>query len=347
MAKTRTDVAAQSRTIIEDARKGIFSPLYLLMGDEPYYPDLVCQAIIDNCVDEFGKDFNEQICYGLDVTPEQVITAAREFPMMSDRRLIVVRDAQLMTGIEKLDVYCSNPLDTTVLVLLFRKAGLDRRKSLYKTLSKNAVVLDSPCLRDYEVAGWVSSFFASKGLNIDGNAAALMAESTGTDLGTIVAETDKICRNLPQGTRSVSVADVEKNVGVSKRFSVFELNKALSLHDAQSALRIAAYLGDSAKFAMPQAVSALFLQFNRILKYGALLSSVQRPSAEDKARALAGVPPFLYREYDTALRYYPPAKAAAVISLLCRYDYLGKGGDGGQATPGELLMELVAKILNI
>ncbi len=172
MAKTRTDVAAQSRTIIEDARKGIFSPLYLLMGDEPYYPDLVCQAIIDNCVDEFSKDFNEQICYGLDVTPEQVITAAREFPMMSDRRLIVVRDAQLMTGIEKLDVYCSNPLDTTVLVLLFRKAGLDRRKSLYKTLSKNAVVLDSPCLRDYEVAGWVSSFFASRGLNIDGNAAA-------------------------------------------------------------------------------------------------------------------------------------------------------------------------------
>lgn len=347
MAKTRTDIAALSRSIIEDARKGVFSPLYLLMGEEPYYPDLVCQAIVDNCIDEFGKDFNEQICYGLDVTPEQIVSAAREFPMMSDRRLIVVRDAQLMSGIEKLDVYCSNPLDTTVLVLLFRKAGLDKRKALYKTLSKNAVVLDSPCLKDYEIAGWISSYFDSRGLNIDSNAAAIMAESTGTDLGTIVAETDKICRNLPQGCKTVTVSDVEKNVGVSKRFSVFELNKALSVHDAPAALRIAAYLGDSAKFAMPQAVSALFLQFNRILKYGALLSSGAQPSAEAKARALAGVPPFLYREYDTAVRFYPPAKAIAVISLLCRYDYLGKGGDGGQVPPGELLRELVAKILTI
>lgn len=347
MAAPKADIGALSAQLVEEARSGVFRMVYALMGDEPYYPDLVCQAIVDNCIDEFGKDFNETICYGTDVTADRIVTEAREFPMMAERRLIVVKEAQLMKGIEDLAVYCSDPLDSTVLVLLFRKGGLDKRKALYKAIQKKGVALDSPALRDYEVPGWINSYYRSRGLAIEPQAAQLLAESAGTDLSTIVVETDKLLKNLQEGVRNVTVADIEKNVGISRQFSVFELTKALSFRNAPEALKIAAHMGSSAKFAMPMAVSALYTHFSRILKYAALLSRGGYPSPDDKARALAGVNPYFYKEYDTAVRNYPLPKAMAVMGLLCEYDYLGKGGDGGAATPDQLLMELVAKILAV
>ena len=346
MARQKEDIAAVARSLIEDARAGIFKPVYVLMGDEPFYPELVCQAIIDNCVDEFGKDFNETICYGADVTADQVVTAARRYPMMSDRQLVVVKEAQMLKGIEDIAIYCNEPLDSTVLVLLLRKASLDKRKALYKSAQKIGVVLDSPALRDYEMPAWITSYYMERGLQIEPEAAALLAESVGTELSTIAVETDKLLKNLPEGATSVSTADIEKNVGISRQFSIFELTKELSYKNAPKALKIAAHLGNAARFNMPQAVSALYMHFYRILKYGALLSRGGYPSAEDKAAALAGVNPYFYREYDTAVRNYPLPKAQAVISLLCEFDYLGKGGDGAATTPDQLLVELVAKILN-
>ena len=346
MARQKEDIAAISRALVEDARSGIFKPVYVLMGDEPYYPDLVCQAILDNCIDEFGKDFNETVCYGADVTAEQVVTAARRFPMMADRQLVVVKEAQMMKTLEDIAVYCNEPLESTVLVLLLHKASLDKRKSLYKSAQTVGVVLDSPALRDYEVPAWIGRYYAERGLQIDPSASNLLAESVGTDLSTIALETDKLLKNLPQGTVNVSVADIEKNVGISRQFSIFELTKELSFRNASKALSIAAHIGNAARFNMPQAVSALFMHFNRILKYGALLSRGGYPSQEDKASALAGVNPYFYKEYDTAVRNYPLPSAMAVMSLLCEYDYLGKGGDGGATTDSDLLVELVAKILN-
>lgn len=346
-AAQKTDIAAISRTLIDEARSGVFRPVYILMGDEPYYPDLVCQAIIDNCIDDFGKDFNETILYGADVTAERIITEAREFPMMSDRRLIVVREAQLLKDIESLAVYCNEPLDTTVLVLLMHKSGVDKRKALYKTVQKIGAVLDSPALRDYEMPRWIENYYASRGLKISPDAAQLLAESAGTELSTIVVETDKLLKNLPDGAVDVTVSDIEKNVGVSRQFSIFELTKALSFKDSRTALKIADHIGDAARFAMPMAVSALYTHFYRILKYSALVARGGYPTEEEKARALAGVNPYFYKEYDAAVRNYPMKKAMAVISLLCEYDYLGKGGDGGAATPSELLVELVLKILNL
>lgn len=346
MARQKEDIAAVARKLIEDARNGIFMPVYILMGDEPYYPDLVCQAILDNCVDEFGKDFNETVCYGADVTAEQVVTAARRFPMMADRQLVVVKEAQMMKTLEDIAVYCNEPLDSTVLVLLLHKATVDKRKSLYKSVQKIGVVLDSPALRDYEVPAWISSYYRERGLQIDPEAASLLAESVGTELSTIALETDKLLKNLPEGTASISVADIEKNVGISRQFSIFELTKELSYRHSSKALTIAAHLGTAARFNMPQAVSALYMHFYRILKYGALLARGGAPSQEEKATALAGVNPYFYREYDTAVRNYPLPRAMSVISLLCEYDYLGKGGDGGAATPDQLLVELTAKILN-
>lgn len=345
MAQKKQDTAALASKIIGDVRNGVFAPVYLLMGEESYYPDLVCDEIIKNALSDDERDFNQSILYGLDTNPIDVGSEARAYPMMSERRLVVVRELQSMKGYEQLSVYCEDPLDSTVLVLLMRGASADKRKSLYKNVSKNGVVLESPALRDYEVPGWITRYFSSRGLKISPDGAALFAESSGSDLARIVTETDKMLKNLPEGTVSVSVEDIEKNVGLSRQFSVFELTSALSYKDAPKALRIAANIALQPKFILLLVTAPLFTHFNRILKYEALLMSNPSPSPSEKT-AVLGVPPFFFREYDAAVRNYPLRKCLQAVSLLEEYDYRGKGGFGGEATQGDLLMELVSKLLN-
>lgn len=346
MAKSTVDIDSLCRKIVSDVKSGIFSPVYLLMGDEPYYVDMVCDAIIDNCIDESERDFNQIVCYGADVDPDAVISAARRYPMFAERQLVVVKEAQMMRNLEELAIYCQNPLESTVLVISLHGASADKRKSLYKTVSKIGVVVDSQAFRDYEMPKWIAKHYNSIGLQIAPDAAALLAEYAGTDLNKIAVETQKMLKNLPEGATSVTAADIEKNVGISRQFSIFELTKELSMKNSAKALRIAAYIGSAAKFAMPMAVSALYTHFYRILKYGACLMNDPRPSTEVKAKIL-GVNPYFFSEYDTAVRNYPVKKAMAVISLLKEYDYKGKGGDVGEATPAELMVELTSKILNI
>jgi DNA polymerase-3 subunit delta len=266
--------------------------------------------------------------------------------MFAERQLVVVKEAQMMKSLEEMAIYCQNPLESTVLVLAMHGASADKRKSLYKTVSKIGVVVDSPALRDYDMPRWISMYYQTKGLQIAPDAAALLAEYAGTDLNKIAIETQKMLKNLPEGTTQVSVSDIEKNVGISRQFSIFELTKELSYKNSAKALRIAAYIGTAAKFALPMATSALYTHFYRILKYGALLASDPRPGNDQKAKILA-VNPYFFQEYDTAVRNYPVKKAMAVIALLKEYDYKGKGGDVGEATPAELMVELTAKILNI
>ena len=345
--KTSVNVASQCRDLIGKIKAGEFSPIYLLMGDEPYYLDMVAGAVIENALDEFSRDFNETICYGADVDSDTVITAARRFPMMAERQLVVVKDAQAMRDLEKLSVYCENPLDSTILVLLMRGASADKRKALYKQCSKNGVVVESNPLRDYEMPGWISQYFSSRGLDISPDAAALLAEYAGTDMSKIVVETDKLLKNLPEGTSKVSSSDIERNVGISREYGVFELTKELSFKNGAKAIAIATRLGESPRFAMPMAVSAMYTHFSRILKYAALKEKSRYPDKTQVAAALQGVNPFFWKEYDVAVTNYPVRKAMAAISLLCEYDYKGKGGDAGEATAGELLVELTMKLLNL
>ena len=340
--KSYIETHKQVQSILEDVRSGIFKHVYLLMGEEPYYPDLVCDAIIANCLQDWEKDFNETICYGADVDADTVITAARRFPMMAERQLVVVKEAQQMKSLEELALYCQQPLDSTVLVILVHGASADKRKSLYKTVLKTGVVVESNALRDYELPQWIASYYEGRGLRIHPEAARLLAEQAGTDLGKIAVETDKMLKNLPEGIQEVSVADIEKNVGISRQFSVFELTKCLSYRQAPQALKIAAHIGEAPRFALPMVVAPLFTHFSRILKYHALLPT--RPSPADAAKVL-GVNPYFLKEYDAAVRNYRLDQCSAIISLLCDYDYKGKGGDAGEATPAGLFTELVTKIL--
>ncbi|MGM9748736.1 MAG: DNA polymerase III subunit delta [Candidatus Cryptobacteroides sp.] len=345
MAKGYADTDSLSREIIADARRGIFKPVYLLMGEEPYYVDLVCDAIIDNALDESERDFNQTVLYGGETNADTVITAARRYPMFAQRQLVVLKEAQSMKTLDTLSVYCENPLDSTVLVICLHGASADKRKSLYKTVSKKGVVLESNPVRDYEMARWITSYYSSRGLSIAPDAAALLAEYAGTDLTKISIETDKMLKNIAEGVKEIRVQDIERNVGISRQYSIFELTKELSERNAPKALKIASYLGASPKFAMPAAVSALFTHFYRILKYGALLSSVPNPGNDVKAKVL-GVNPYFFREYDRAVAAYPVKKCMGVIALLREYDYKSKGGESGEASSAELFVELVARILS-
>ncbi len=344
-AKGYIETDRQVRALLEDVRSGIFKSVYLLMGEEPYYPDLLCNAIIDHCLQDWEKDFNETICYGSDVDADTVITAARRFPMMADRQLVVVKEAQQMKSLEDLAVYCQNPLDSTVLVILLHGASADKRRALYKSVLKTGVVVESLALRDYEMPQWIQAYYEGRGLKIHPEAAQLLAESAGTDLGKIAVETEKLLKNLPEGTKEIQVTDVEKNVGVSRQFSIFELTKCLSYRQGAQALKIAAHIGETPRFALPMVVAPLFTHFYRILKYHALLDK-GRPQPGEAARIL-GVNPYFLKEYDAAVRNYPRQRAMAAISLLTDYDYKGKGGDAGEATPAELFTELTAKLLNL
>lgn len=345
MAVKFTELESQCRQIINDVKNGNFAPVYLLMGTEPYYPDLVCDEIIKYALTDSERDFNQTVFYGLDTDAGTVASECRSYPMMAERRLVVVKEAQSMKTLEDLATYASDPMESTVLVILMHGASADKRRALYKNVQKKGVVLVSDALRDYEMPQWITSFYKSRGLDIEPAAAALLAEYAGTDMSRIMLETEKMQKNLPEGTARVNAADIEKNVGISRQFSIFELTKALSYMKAEKALKIAAYIGNGPKFMLLLATAPLYTHFYRILKYEAALLKNPAMSKADRAKLL-GVNPYFMEEYDVAARNYPIRRCMKVISLLEEYDFKGKGGGSGEASQGDLLMELVSKILN-
>lgn len=339
------DIDQLCRSLAADARKGAFKRIYLLMGEEPYYIDMVCNAVLENCIPEENKDFNEIVCYGSDVNAEAVITTARRYPMFAERQLVVVKEAQAMKDIENLSFYCSEPLDSTVLVICMPGGKADKRRALYKSVQKNGVVVEAERPKEYALPRWIDSFYGDRGLKIAPEANALIVEAIGNDLGKIAVETDKMLKNLPEGTTQVSAEDVEKNIGISRQYSIFELTSKLSLRQSEKALKIAYNIGNQAKFAMPMAAAALFTHFKRILRYHAV--KMKDPGASPGVLASAiGASPYFMNEYDAAARNYPLKKCMAVIALLKDYDFKGKGGDTGEATPAELFVELITKILS-
>lgn len=345
MAVKFTELESQCRQIINDVKNGNFVPVYLLMGTEPYYPDLVCDEIIKDALTDSERDFNQTVFYGLDTDAGTVASECRSYPMMAERRLVVLKEAQSMKTLENLATYASDPMESTVLVILMHGASADKRRALYKNVQKKGVVLVSDALRDYEMPQWITSFYKSRGLDIEPAAAALLAEYAGTDMSRIMLETEKMQKNLPEGTVRVNAADIEKNVGISRQFSIFELTKALSYMKAEKALKIAAYIGNGPKFMLLLATAPLYTHFYRILKYEAALLKNPAMSKADRAKLL-GVNPYFMEEYDVAARNYPIRRCMKVISLLEEYDFKGKGGGSGEASQGDLLMELVSKILN-
>lgn len=353
MAKQSSDSSSEFKALREQILRREYKPVYLLFGKEHYYIDELCRLLMDTVIPEDQKDFGQIVFYGADVTAAQVVSTARQFPMMVERQLVVVKEAQMMKKFEDIGVYFEGIMPSTVLVLCYKtpndsaKSGrnVDKRTSFYKQAQKLGVVFESNPVPDYRMAGWIEKHVAEKGLSIAPDAAAMLAEFAGTDMSKVALEVDKLLKVLPEGSRKVTAKDVEENVGMSRDYSVFELTKALSLKDAARSLRIARFFAESPKrFPLVVTLAALSGHFIRLLKYHALL---QEGAPRDEIFRQLGINPYFAGEYDTAIRNYSCRKVMRAISVLKDTDAKSKSNRRGEATDGELLQELVSKLLFI
>ncbi|WP_445382110.1 DNA polymerase III subunit delta [Robiginitalea sp. IMCC43444] len=329
------------KQIITDIRKGLYVPIYFLMGEEPYYIDRISEFIASEILSEEEKGFNQMVLYGRDTNLDEVISQAKRYPMMAEHQVILVKEAQhLSRTIENLSAYAENPLSSTILVFCYKYKTLDKRKKLFKTLRSNgAVVFESKKMYENQVAEWIRRVLLGDGYKISHKASALLVEYLGTDLSRIYNELEKLKIVLPSGTE-INPALIEKHIGISKDYNNFELKSAIAGRDIQKATRIIKYFAENPKdnpFVLT--ISLLHSFFSQLLQYHGL----QDHSPKNVASALR-INPYFVSEYQTAARNYPMKKVSAIISVLREMDLKGKGVDYSGANQKDLLQELLFRI---
>ena len=347
MAKqTESDTLMQFNAILADVKAGKFAPVYILMGEEPYYSDVIMEAILQNVLQPHERDFNQTIVYAQDTTTADIVQACRRYPMFAERQLVMVREAQHLTKLDVLEQYVENPAPETVLVLAFTGKSVDKRTGFYKKAKAGATILESAAISEWNVAKWITQYIQEKGYSIAPDAVNLMAEHTGTGLRKIVLETDKLFKGLPDDCKEISVKDVEQNIGVSKEFSAFELSKALVFKEYDKAYRIARFFGQNPKkYPLVLTLGAMFFFFSRLLKCHAY--HLKDGGIAENAIRKAGVfGQGQIKEYSAAMRAFPLKKTMAVIAIIKEYDYKAKSGTAGQASDGDLLVELISRIIH-
>ena len=347
MAKGKYQTSVeQFNSIIADIKAQKFKPFYLFMGEEPYYIDLLNEAILANAIRPEERDFNLTVIYGNETKAEQIISAARRFPMMSNRTLVLVKEAQLMskTELDTIAAYLERPLETTILAVSLTSKSVDKRGKLYKEAEKKGVVFESLAVPEWSVSQWITEYLASKGKRIDNRAAVLMAEATGNDLRKISLECDKLVKAIDD-KNTITDEDIEKNIGISREFNLSELTKALATRNYEKAYKIAIVFGESPKrYPFVVTLGTLFYYFGKLLQYNAIVMENGSRAPSDIATRI-GVPPYYLQEYETGARNYPLRKLFSVIAHLEEYDYRSKSNAGGAADEKALLIELVSKIL--
>ncbi len=330
------------KALVADIKKGQIKPIYFLMGEEAYYIDKISDFIEDNLLDEAEKGFNQMVLYGRDVTIDDIVSNAKRYPMMAERQVVIVKEAQdLSRTIEKLASYAENPQPTTVLVINYKYKKIDKRKGLYKAINKNgSVVFESKKLYDNQVPDWIRRVLKGQGYDISPKAAQMLVEFLGTDLSKVNNELNKLKIVLPKGTQ-ITPEHIEENIGISKDYNNFELRKAVGARDIVKAQRIAKYFGDNPKDnPMVVTVALLFNFFSQLLH----LHGMTDKNPRSVASALR-VNPYFVNEYIIAARNYPMKKVSATIALLREFDVKGKGVGANAVPQGDLLKELLVRIM--
>ncbi len=343
--------------IMSDLKKKIYNPVYFLMGDEPYFIDMVSDYIENKVLDESEKEFNQTVLYGGDITADDVFGAARRFPMMSEYQVIIVKEAQSIKNIagkekekEKkdedkaklpLELYLENPLKSTILVICYKYKSVDKRTSLYKSLDKKAVLLESKKIYDNQVAGWIDNYLKGKSFSIGPKASSILAECLGTSLSKITNELDKLMINIPPKSE-ITMDMIQANIGISKDYNIFELQNAIGKKEVLKANRIVNYFGSNEKdHPLVMTVSILYGYFCKLLLYHHL------PDKSQKAvMSSLGIPFNFVDDYKLAGKNYDLNKLKRIFSYLRDYDLKSKGLDRGSASEGILLKEMVFKILH-
>lgn len=320
-----------------------YDTVYFLEGEEPYYIDLISDYILENVLTESEKSFNQTLLYGKDITLDTILTAARRYPMMAERQVVVVREAQNIKDIEELASYVEKPAPTTLLVLCYKYKTIDRRKKLYKALQKNGVYLESKVIYESKIPEWIVAYLKTLKLGIEPKAVQMITDHVGNNLQRIVNDLDKVTFSAIPGT-SITVDDVEKNIGISKEYNPFEFQKALGGKDLYKANRIVNYLIENEKSnPMPVITGILISFFRKILTY----HSLENKNNNNEVAQRLGVSPYFVNDYLVAGKNYPLQKAILALSLLREYDLRSKGARGGTTDNGELLRELTYKILHL
>jgi len=328
--------------IVNDIKAGNIKPIYFLMGEEPYYIDKLSEYIEQNILSEEEKGFNQTVLYGRDVSVEDIVSTAKRYPMMADRQVVIVKEAQdLSRTIDKIESYVNNPMETTVLVFCYKYKTLDKRKKVTKLLAQNGIVYESKKLYENQVCDWIKRVLAGKKYTIDPKANAMLVEFLGTDLSKINNELEKLQIILPQGTM-ITPQHIEENIGFSKDYNVFELRKAIGERNQLKAYKIAENFAHNPKeYPLVMTTGLVFGFFVQLLKYHGLKDKNPKNVA-----AAIGVNPYFLKEYDLAIKNYPMRKVSQIVGALRDVDVKSKGVGANALPQSDLLKEMLYKIFN-
>ncbi len=328
---------------MSELKSGTYQPVYYLMGEEGYFTDRITDYIIEHSLTEDERDFNLTVFYGLESDIDTIITAAKRFPMMAERQVIVVKEAQMLKNIDNLLFYLQAPQSTTVLVFAHKNGSLDKRKKVAAELGRRGVVLDSKKMRDDQLPAFITGYIREKGLAADNKSVQMMRESIGSDLSRIAGEIDKLAIALPQGTQVITPELVEEHIGISKEYNNFELQNALVNKDIYKANKIINYFAQNPKKNPIQMTLALLFSF-----FSNVMMSYYAPEKSER-----GIAEFLglrnswgVGDYIKAMRNYRAVHVMEILHLIRLADAQSKGAEGAQMPDGEIMRELLYKILH-
>ena len=331
--------------IMADLKAGNYAPVYYLMGEESYYIDKICDFIAEHALQPEERDFNQTVLFGSDVTAAQVADAARRYPMMAERQVVIVKEAQNLKQTDQLEKYFKKPMPQTVLVMCHKNGVIDGRKREYvKTIREAGVLFESKKLRDRDLPHFIESYLKQREVSIDPKSTQLIADAIGADLSRLTGELDKVIISLPKESRRVTPQVVEDQIGVSKEFNSFELQNAIVNRNVFKAYQIVKYFDDNPKAGnIYQFLPMLFSYFqNLMIAYYA----PQKQSQEGVAEWLELRNPWAAKDYMTGLRNYSGMKVMQIISKIREIDAKSKGLDNPNTPPGELMKELIFYILH-
>jgi DNA polymerase-3 subunit delta len=330
--------------IINDLKNKIYKNVYFLLGDEPYYIDLIIKFIEENILSEEERSFNQVIIYGEETDIPSIINTARLFPMMSNQRVVIIKEAQYLKNLDQLVNYIEHPLDSTVLVISYKYKKLDKRTSLFKTLSKanNVELFQAEKLRDYQVPSWIEGYFKTLGIKAEKNVSHILTEFLGSDLSKIVNELEKLQIGFSDNDMVVTAEVVESKIGISKDFNNFELQNAIGQKSILKANRIIQHFEHNQQDnPIPVTLAAIFSFFRKLLIY-----HFTSDKSRNNIAATLRISPYFVNEYELASRNYNAKKTVQVISLLREFDMKSKGTGNVTSSHGDLLKELVFKIMH-
>ena len=329
--------------IARDLKNRVYKPVYYLMGEESYYIDRISDYIAQTVLTEEEREFNQTILYGVDTDVASIINAAKRYPMMSEYQVVIVKEAQNVKKIEELSFYLQKPLMSTILVICHKNGVLDKRKKLAAEISKIGVLFESKKMKDAQLPGFIASYLKRKQVDIEPKASEMMAEFVGTDLNRMAGELDKLIITLPAGSRRITPEQIERSIGVSKDYNNFELRNALLTRDVLKANKIIKYFEENPKTNPIQSTLSVLFGF-----FSNLMLAYYAPDKTEQgiANQLSLQPTWKAKEYMAAMRVYSGVKCMQIIGEIRYCDARSKGVDNASISDGDLLRELVYKILH-